>query len=143
MALAAAGSPQTEAGSLAQLHAVANAPIFGLFSSQLGRGIVGGLQMSIDDFSRNAAAAGVRLLNHESPENVRTPPQLPGPSMFDWRELRRWDISENLLPVGSVVQFRERTLWQRYNLYVLASALVCFVEGLLIWSLLANLAKRR
>ena len=79
----------------------------------MGRGIVGGPLISIDDLSRNAAAAGVRLLNHESPENVRTPPQLPGPSIFDWRELRRWDISETLLPVGSIVQFREPTLWQK------------------------------
>jgi len=143
LALDAAGSPQTEAGSLAQLHAVANAPVFGLFSSQLGKGIVGGPLMSIDDFSRNAAAAGVRLLNHESPENVRTPPQLPGPDMFDWRELRRWDISENLLPVGSVMQFREPTPWQRYKWYVFAGVLVCFVEALLISSLFVNLARRR
>jgi len=143
LALDAAGSPQTEAGSLAQLHAIANAPIFGLFSTQVGRGIVGGPLLSVDDLSRNAAEAGVRLLNHESPENIRTLPQLPGPNIFDWRELRRWDISQNLLPAGSVFQFREPTLWQRYKWYVLAGVLVCFVEALLISSLLINLDSRR
>jgi signal transduction histidine kinase len=122
---------------------VANAPIFGLQSSQLGRGIVGGPLMSMDDLSRNAAGAAVRILNHESPENVRVPPQLPGPNSFDWRELRRWRINENRLPAGSVVQFREPTLWQRYKWYVLASVSVSLVEGLLIWSLLANLTRRQ
>jgi signal transduction histidine kinase len=32
--------------------------------------------------------------------------------------LRRWKISENVLPEGSIVQFREPTLWQRYKWYV-------------------------
>src|SRR5262249_6776540 len=69
--------------------------------------------------------------------------QLPGPNLFDWRELRRWHISENSLPAGSAVRFREPTLWQQYRWYVLASVSVCLIEGFLIWSLLANLWKRR
>jgi signal transduction histidine kinase len=143
LSLDAAGFPQTEEDTLAELHKIANAPIFGVESSQLGLGIVGGPLMSMDDLSRNAAGAAIRILNRESPEGVRLPPQLPGPSLYDWRELRRWDIDENRLPPGSIVQFREPTLWQRYKWYVLAGALVCFVESVLIWSLLANLRKRR
>jgi signal transduction histidine kinase/ABC-type uncharacterized transport system substrate-binding protein len=139
----AAGFVHTEGDALAKLHATANSPVFGVQSSQLGRGIVGGPLMSIDDLSRNAAGAAVRILNHEPPESVRVTPQLPGPTIYDWRELRRWRISENLLPAGSVVQFREPTLWQRYRWYVLGSILVCFVEAVLIWSLLANLTRRR
>src|SRR5262249_54454193 len=117
----AAGFPHTEEDALTALRAVANAPIFGLQSSQLGRGIIGGPLMSMDDLSRNAAGAAVRILNHESPEDVRVPAQLPGPNLFDWRELRRWHISENSLPAGSAVRFREPTLWQQYRWYVLAS----------------------
>ena len=139
----AAGFPQTEGDTLAALHAVANAPIFGLQSSQMGLGIVGGPLMSMDNLSKNAAGAAVRILNHESPDRVKIRPQVPGPNIFDARELRRWHISENLLPVPSVVQFREPTLWQRYKWYVLASVLVCFAEALLISSLLVNLTYRR
>jgi signal transduction histidine kinase len=139
----AAGFSHTEVDALQQLHAVANAPIFGVESSQMGRGIVGGPLISLDDLSRNAAVAALRILNHDSPESVRIPPQLPGPNIFDWRELRRWHIDENLLPEGSVIQFLEPTLWQRYKWYVLSGALVCFLEALLISSLLANLARRR
>src|SRR5262249_41284748 len=96
----AAGFPHTEGDALPELHAVANAPIFGVQSSQMGRGIVGGPLMSMDDLSRNATGVAVRILNHESPETVRIPPQLPGPNIFDWRELQRWHISEKLLPAG-------------------------------------------
>jgi signal transduction histidine kinase len=68
---------------------------------------------------------------------------LPGPAMFDWRELQRWHIRENLLPAGSIVQFREPTPWQRYKWVVLGSVLVFFAETLLISSLLVNLIRRR
>jgi signal transduction histidine kinase len=138
-----AGFPHSEEDTLAQLHASANAPIFGLQSTQLGHGIVGGPLMSMDNLSRNAAGAALRILNHESPGSVRVSTQLPGPNLFDWRELSRWHIGENLLPEGSRVEFREPTLWQRYKWYVVASVLACFIEALLILTLFANLFRRR
>jgi hypothetical protein len=53
----AAGFPHSEGDALAELHAAANAPIFGVQSSQMGGGIVGGPLMSMDDLSRNATRA--------------------------------------------------------------------------------------
>ena len=47
---------------LADLHAAANAPIFGLHSVMLGTGIVGGKLMDIDEVSRSAADAASRIL---------------------------------------------------------------------------------
>ena len=66
----AKGVSQTESRGLTELHAVANAPIFGFHGSQLGRGIVGGPLMSIVDLSRNAAGVAVRILDGESPEHL-------------------------------------------------------------------------
>jgi signal transduction histidine kinase len=52
--------------------------------------------------------------------------------MYDWRELQRWDISEARLPVGSIVQFRERTVWDQYRLQIIgALAVVCFQAALI------------
>ena len=34
---------------------------------------------------------------------------------YDWRQLQRWNISENRLPPGSEVLFREQTVWQHYS----------------------------
>lgn len=139
----AAGVPHTELDTLTELHASANAPIFGMEGSQMGRGIVGGPLMSMQDLSYKTAGVAARLLGHESPAAIKTPVQEAGPGVFDCRELRRWNISEDLLPDGSIVQFREPTLWQRYRWYVLGSVLVFLAEALLISSLLANLTRRR
>ena len=94
---------------LADLHAKANAPLFGALSPYFGHGIVGGSMMSIDDLARNTADVAGRILNGEPPASLRVPPQLAGQPMFDWRELQRWGIPESRLPPGSVVQFRPPT----------------------------------
>jgi hypothetical protein len=31
--------------------------------------------------------------------------------MFDWRQMRRWGISEGRLPPGSEIDFREISVW--------------------------------
>jgi hypothetical protein len=38
-----------------------------------------------------------------------------GTPQYDWRELQRWKISEGRLPAGSVVRFRELTVWEQYR----------------------------
>jgi len=143
MSVDAAGVAQTEKDALADIHSVANAPLFGTQSTQMGDGIVGGPLMSMDDLGRSAAQVALRILNGESPGKIKTQPQTPGSPSFDWRELRRWNIDENRLPPDSVLLFREPTLWQRYKWYVVASVAVCIAQLLLIFALFTNLAKRR
>jgi signal transduction histidine kinase len=139
----AKGVPQEEERALADLHAVANAPIFGVQSSQLGRGVVGGPVMSIDTLSRNAANVGLRILRGESPGNINSPVQIPGPPTFDWRELRRWSIGENRLPAGSLVLFRQPTALEQYYWPMFAGAAIGLAETLLIGALVAIQIKQR
>ena len=69
---------------------------------------------------RNAADVAVRILRGETPGAIRTPPLTAGKPVIDSRERRRWGISEASLPTGSVVQFREPTVWQQYGSYITA-----------------------
>ena len=66
-----------------------------------------------------------------------------GSPVYDWRELKRWGISEDRLPPGSSILFREPTVWQRYRWYIAGFALLALIETLLIAGLLTNLARRR
>jgi signal transduction histidine kinase len=114
----------------------ANAPMFGVQSAMLGHGIVGGALMPIDDLSRNTAAAAVRLLNGTPPRSINVPPQSPGLATFDARELHRWGIPENRLPAGSVVSYRNPSLWQEHKRGILGAAGALIVQALLIIGLL-------
>jgi signal transduction histidine kinase/CheY-like chemotaxis protein len=135
--------PIAEAQGLPEIHAVANAPIFGLHSSQLGRGVIGGNVMSMDLVARNTAAAAVRLLRGESGRTIQIPLQLQGPPTFDARELRRWNVDEQRLPPGSIVLFREPTLWDRYWPYIVAAIALWTLGISLVAALLFNLVRRR
>jgi signal transduction histidine kinase len=63
--------------------------------------------------------------------------------MFDWRELRRWKISEAKLPPGSVIRFREFTFWDRYKWRILAVAAFFLLQTILIAKLLIERRIRR
>jgi signal transduction histidine kinase len=128
---------------LADLHATANAPLFGSMSAYLGTGTVGGTLMSIDEVIRTSATTAARLLNGAAPKSVRVPLQLPGQPVFDWRELQRWDIPESRLPPGSVVRYRAPSLWAAHRGTVLSAAGVLALQSLLIVGLLHQRRARR
>jgi PAS domain S-box-containing protein len=139
--LDAKGVPHVEDLALTQLHAAANAPIFALRTTQLGLGIVGGPLMSIEDLSRNTAMVARHMLSGERDSNP--PTQGLGSPLYDWRELRRWDIDETRLPSGSMVLFREPTMWQKYQKAIVAAATFVGVQAVVVVALVTNLARRR
>ena len=140
LSLDAKGVPHVEERALTELRAVANAPVFGLRSSQLGLGIVGGPLLSMEDLSHHTTTVALRLLNGESARAISTPTQVLSVPAFDARELRRWNIDEGRLPSGSTVLFREPTLWQQNKRALVA---VAGVQVMLVVAFVATLARRR
>ena len=132
----AAGAAYADERVLADLHAAASVPMFGLHSAFLGTGIVGGTLLPIDDLSRSAADVAVRLLNGAPPGTVRMPPLRYGQPTFDGRELQRWNIPESRLPAGSVVRYRGPSLWREYRGTVLGAAGALAIQAVLIAGLL-------
>ncbi len=63
----AQGGAYADERVLADLYAVANAPIFGVQSVMLGTGIVGGPLVAIDGLSRSTADAAIRILDGVPP----------------------------------------------------------------------------
>jgi len=139
----AAGAAYADTRVLADLHATANAPVFGGQSVHLGAGAVGGTMLSIDTLARNTADVAFRLLSGAPPESINVPPQGPDQPIFDWRELERWSIPESRLPPGSVVRYRAPSLWRAYRGTVLTAVGVLAVQSLLIAGLLYQRRARR
>ena len=63
--------------------------------------------------------------------------------MFDWRELRRWKIDEDKLPPGSVVLYREKTLWSEYKGRILGLFALLVAQTFVILALLRAQRNRR
>jgi len=63
--------------------------------------------------------------------------------MVDWRQLRRWRISDSSLPPGTIVAYRPSSVWDLYKWHITAVALFCIVETALILALLFHRAERK
>jgi signal transduction histidine kinase len=138
-----AGVPIEQGRALEGLRAVTSAPIFGAFENLLGRGVVGGPAVSSNELGRRAASVAMRILQGEAPASIETQPLGPGRPVYDWRELRAWNIGENMLPPGSEVRFRERTLWDMYRWQIILVATTLLLQATLITVLLFEHRRRR
>lgn len=137
------GGAYSEERVLADLQSVANAPVFGSQSAQLGHGIVGGRLMATDVLGRSIAGAVLRLLNGEAASRVRIPIQRPGPPVFDWRQLQRWQIDPRRLPLASEIRYQPPGVWERFRWAILAGLSTLVAQAALIAALLVNRVKRR
>jgi PAS domain S-box-containing protein len=128
---------------LQQIHAVANAPIGGIYQHQLGLGLVGGRLYQGEAEGVEAARIAIRILRGEPASSI--PPKILGalPPRYDWRELQKWKIDEKSLPQGSTVLFRAPTVWQQHRAVIIGVISLCVAQGLLISALIANLMRRR
>jgi PAS domain S-box-containing protein len=129
--------------ALERVAQAANAPVYGLWENLLGHGIVGGHLMSLTEEGRLAGDMGRRVLNGEKPENILIISEGGNVNEFDWRQLKRWGLKESDLPPGSLVRFREPSLWENYKREVIGTAAAFSVLSLLVVGLLINLGQRR
>jgi PAS domain S-box-containing protein len=119
-----------------------SAPVYGAVDSWLGQGIVGGDLIQFDVLAQGAATLTARILRGEAPSAI-APIAAPSSALqFDWRELRRWGIDEERLPQGSVVLFREKTLWSEYRGRILGAIGLMLVQAALIAALLVERRSR-
>jgi signal transduction histidine kinase len=127
---------------LAGIVSSARVPVYGMSRSDLGNGVVGGEVFSLERNGARAAELVLRILRGERAQDIPVEDASTVP-MFDWRQFRRWGIPEDRLPAGSIVQFRDASVWDLYKWYILGAALVCALQGVLITTLLMERASRR
>src|SRR6476661_5291332 len=69
-------------------------------TSNWAEALSGGPLMQTSSLGRQAAEVALRVLRGETRGESTEPPNVTfGEPMYDWRELRRWNISEARLPV--------------------------------------------
>ena len=103
----------------------------------IGRGIVGGYVWTQEGVAAKLADTTMRVVNGTRPKDipVEIGPDVP---MFDWRQLQRWGIGEERLPPGSIIRFRDPTLWQQYKWHIAGIITVVVLQAVLIGALLVQ-----
>jgi signal transduction histidine kinase len=85
----------------------------------------------------------VRLLNGETPGDIKIVPVGLAAPRYDWRQLQKWGIKNSLLPPGSEIFFREPTVWERYSWQIALITAVILLQAGLISALLREHRRRR
>lgn len=109
----------------------------------LSHGGIGGFFYDAGEQDSLAAQVASRVLSGEPPTNI---PVVKGSSdrfYGSWPELQRWHIPASALPPGSVILYRDPTLWERDKKYLLPAIVLIFAQALLIAGLLWQRARKR
>jgi len=128
---------------LDRLVTIANSPVYCWVDSAIGRGIVGG---SLKDQTAQLEAVGqlaVRVLSGQPADSIPVSSPYLNVRQVDWRQLRRWGISESRVPQDTRVLFRNPSVWDRYWPYILTAAAVLLAQTLLIAGLLLQRRMRQ
>jgi PAS domain S-box-containing protein len=129
--------------ALAAISRVSSAPVFGLYDSYLGYGIVGGRLVSWELLGREAAGMVLRILSGESPASIPFGGEQAHVNAYDWRELKRWNIPESALPPGSEIRYRVPSIWEEHKKAIIGGVALITFQAALIFGLVLNLRKRR
>jgi signal transduction histidine kinase len=97
----------------------ANVPFYGIHASVFGQGIVGGYISSYEDMGSAAADLALPILSGAAVAPGPGIIDLAGQFRVDWRTMQRWRMDANLLPPGTVVQYRALSLWAEHSVAIL------------------------
>jgi len=128
---------------LERVVAAANAPTYSWVDSTLGLGVVGGMMKIQEEQIRAVSDLALRVLRGESADAIPVSYADLNVNQVDWRQLRRWGLSESRLPAGTVVAFRNPSAWERYRLYILSAVILLLAQTALIMGLLIQGRRRR
>jgi signal transduction histidine kinase len=127
---------------LEKLRQSASVPIYGMGSRNVGIGLIGGYVQDSERNGLEAAEVVRRILNGTRAQDIPVDSASSVPT-FDWRELKRFGISESSLPKDSIILFREFTLWEQYRWRIVGVVALLIIQTSLITVLLFERWRRR
>jgi signal transduction histidine kinase len=138
-----AGKSFTPYEALEHISAAASVPVYASAADQyLGRGIVGGRLFSFATHGADTAKLVLRILSGDPP-SAAVSELASTRTVFDWRQMQRWGISERGLPPDAEIDFREASVWRTYRSQIAATIAIVLLQALLISSLLYERRHRR
>ena len=131
----------TNAEATAEIVQAAPVPVFVGTDQLIGTGAVGGIVINMDSEARQLAELAVSVARNPA---IRRPIARGAPvPVFDWRQLRRWGLDDMRVPVGSVVRFRQASVWEQYQRYIISAVGVVLFQAALITGLVVQRIRRR
>ena len=137
------GTPYSWSDATAAIAKVVNRPIVVDVEVLVGLGATGGFVLDNVAYGKEVASLALRILDGTSAGAIPVAVSEFTKPVFDWRELKRWGISESMLPKGSEIKFRPSSAWDQYSWQIMAIAVALLAQSLLITWLFFEYRRRR
>ncbi len=129
--------------SLDLLYPHTSRPIYSVWDFYLGRGIVGGKLTSAFLQGKKAGELGIQILRGKTPAEIPVVKESPNEYMFDYNELKRFNVSLKRIPKESRVINLPESFFIKYR-----KTLISIVAGFIFLSaviivLVVNISKRK
>jgi signal transduction histidine kinase len=126
-----------------EISAASSAPVFSPYESHLGQGVVGGRTDSFEMIGQEVADLALEILSGSSASALLPRATSSNADRVDWRELKRWKISESAMPPGGEVRFRQPQLWEMYRWHMIAISVAIVLQAIMIAGLLIERHRRQ
>lgn len=117
-------------------------PIYSLYDTYLGLGVVGGFMASAETYGMAAGNMASRILEGEPISSIEL---LFGanPIMLDARQLARFGVDPASVPAGSRIRFVELSFLERNGRIIAIAAAIAAIEGVIIAGLIVSLRRMK
>ena len=97
------------------LSRASNRPIYGSWDFYIGKGILGGMINSGVEQGKEAAKMVLRILDGEKASEIPINKSIVNECVFDYRQMKRFNVKASQLPKGSIIINTPPTLYDRYK----------------------------
>ncbi len=129
--------------SLDLLYPHTNSPIYSVWDFYLGRGIIGGKLTSAFLQGKKAGELALKVLQGESPFDIPVIKESPNEYMFDYNELKRFNVSLNRLPKESRIINIPESFFVKYRKTLIIITLIFIGLCMVIVILTINISRRK
>lgn len=120
----------------AQLAKASGAPAYGVYSTMMDIGLVGGQVEGFQTMGEDVARLAVAAISGEiTPRKLVASTALP---IVDWRQIQRFGLDASGLPENTEIRFRVPSAWEQYRTEILATVAVILFQSLLITALIVQ-----
>jgi signal transduction histidine kinase len=120
-----------------------SAPLYTNVDPILGRGIVGGHMPTFEGAGTEVAELALEILDGADPKTIAPRSTRALQYRVDERQLRRWGLSEASLPEGTLVYFRQPSLWEQHRDVAITAAAVILLQASLITAMVIQVYRRK
>jgi signal transduction histidine kinase len=128
---------------LPDISRASSAPVYSYMRAGIGQGVVGGAVILPDEEATATSRLIKRVVQRRAGERLPETVSARAIFMADWRQLKRWGLSENRLPPATVMIYRTPGIWERYRAAILTSMGLIALQAVLIALLLVERERGR